>query len=85
MADSPDGISGPLRNLRSEAHVELKHANQAYTQCVSKSFLPGWLKGEQLQVNEVCGAQYEDMMEKHAAIYGESPMPFGSAQLPQVQ
>ena len=77
MDNSPrESIEGPLRNLRSEGHVELKQANLVYADCVSKSFLPGWLKGENLQVNEVCASQYEDMMEKHATIYGESPMPF---------
>ena len=48
MAESPDGITGPLRNLRSEAHIELKQANIAYTECVSKLFMPAWLKGEAL-------------------------------------
>ena len=30
-----NGITGPYRNLRSEAHVELKKANLAYTNCVT--------------------------------------------------
>ena len=77
-----DGISAQPRNLRSEAHVSLKVANMAYTECVTKSFLPKWLKGESLQINEVCGAQYEDMMEKHAGIYGELPMPLSTLTLP---
>lgn len=75
-------IEGPIRNLRSEAHIELKQANLAYTSCVTKSFMPKWLSGEKLQINEVCGSQYEDMMEKHAGVYGESPMPFKTYQLP---
>ena len=69
-------IEGPLRNLRTEDHIELKKANISYAECVTKSFMPAWMNGENLQVNEVCSAQYEDMMEKNAAIYGESPMPF---------
>ena len=76
-------IEGPLRNLRSEAHIELKSANLAYTECVTSKFLPGWLKGENLQINEVCASQYEDMMAKHSGIYGESPMPFKPISLPQ--
>ena len=70
------GIEGPLRNLRSEAHIELKKANVVYTECVTTKFMPGWLKGESLQINEVCASEYEDMMAKHSGIYGESPMPF---------
>ena len=81
--EKPYTLEGPIRNVRSEAHVELKQANLAYTECFTKNFMPRWLKGEQMQVNEVCGAQYDDMMEKHAGIYGESPMPFRSFQLPQ--
>lgn len=80
-----DKIPGDLRSLRTEGHIELKQANIAYTDCVTKSFLPGWLKGESLQVNEVCGSQYDDMMEKQAAIYGESPMPFQTLKLPAAQ
>ena len=77
MDNSPrENIEGPLRNLRSEGHIELKQANIAYADCVAKSFMPAWLNGENLQVNEVCGTQYESMMEKNAEIYGESPMPF---------
>lgn len=81
-----DGIFGTLRNLRSEDHLELKKANMMYSECVSKSFMPRWLKGEAgLQINEVCGGQYEDMMEKQGALYGEDPMPFGTLQLPASQ
>ena len=69
-----NSVEGPLRNLRSEDHVALKQANLAYTDCVAKSFMPRWLSGEGIQINEVCGAQYEDMMEKHGAIYEASPI-----------
>ena len=47
----------------------------AYTACVSKQFMPQWLAGESVQINEVCGAEYETMQELHAGIYGEVPMP----------
>lgn len=80
-----DGFFGPLRNLRSEDHVALKKANIAYTSCISKSFMPRWLAGEGLQINEVCAAEYEDMMEKHSGIYGEAPMPIQSLKLPDAQ
>ena len=36
----------PLRNLRTESHVELKQANLVYNECFTKSFMPRWLKGE---------------------------------------
>lgn len=71
------GIEGPLRNMRSEPLVELKTVNKAYNECFTKSFLPRWLKGEEgIQVSEVCGSQYEELMEKHGEVYAESPIPF---------
>ncbi len=71
MAQMRTKIEGDLRSLRTEAHIELKQANIAYTECVTKNFLPGWLKGESLQVSDVCGSLYDDMMEKQEGIYGE--------------
>ena len=76
-------LEGAIRNVRDEAHVELKKANIVYTECVNKQFLPAWLKGESLQLNtDVCSAEYEDMMEKNSAIYGEFPLPFQSLKIP---
>ena len=75
-------IEGELHNVRTEDHIALKQANIAFTDCVTKSFLPGWLKGESLQVQDVCGSQYDDMMEKHEGVYGENPMPFQTLKLP---
>lgn len=71
------------KNLRTEAHVELKQANIAFTECFTNSFLPRWLKGEKLQVSEVCGSQLEEMQEKDDAVYGETPMPIRPLTLPQ--
>ena len=64
------------RNLRTEGHVELKKANNEWTTCIANSFLPQFLKGEAVSVDEVCVEQREKMMELTEAIYGESPMPF---------
>ena len=76
-------LGGEPRNLRTDAHVELKQANIEYTKCVNTDFLPQWLKGAALNINEVCGSQYESMMEKNAEVYGESPIPFRTFTLPQ--
>ena len=81
--DMSNSLEGATRNIRDEAHIELKKANIVYTDCVSKQFLPAWLKGESLQLNtDVCGAEYEDMLEKNSAIYGEFPMPFQTLKIP---
>ena len=50
------GIEGTPRNLRSEPFVELKQSNLAYNECFTKSFMPRWLKGEEIDVSEVCGS-----------------------------
>ena len=89
MQDLPaasTGIEGPIRNLRTEPMVELKQSNRVYNECFSKQFLPRWLKGEQVNVGEMCGAQYDDLLEKHLAAYDTtSPIPFSTFQLPTAQ
>ena len=58
IMNTPEGAGpltdDPLRNLRSEAHVELKSANRAWMDCITKNFLPQWLNGEKLNIEEVC-------------------------------
>ena len=79
-------VEGPIRNLRTEPFVDLKQSNRAYNDCFSNSFLPRWLKGEQVNVSEVCGSQYDDLMEKHLAAYDNtSPIPFRTFQVPTTQ
>ena len=80
------GIEGPIRNLRTETMIELKQSNRVYNECFSKTFLPRWLKGEQVNVSELCGAQYDDLLEKHLAAYDTtSPIPFRTFQLPTAE
>ena len=81
-APRPSG-SGPVENLRSEAHIELKNANIVFNNCLSKNFLPAWLKGADLQLSEVCGAELEDMQEKHSTVYGERPSPIADIRMPR--
>lgn len=42
------------QNLRTEAHLELKKANNDWSDCISKNFLPQWLQGASLSIEEVC-------------------------------
>ena len=46
-----------LRNLKTEGHQELRAANREWSDCVAKNFLPQWLSGAQLNVEEVCAAE----------------------------
>jgi hypothetical protein len=64
------------QNLRTEAHVELKKANNEWTTCIAKTFMPAWLQGDSLSIEDVCVEQREKMTELTEAVYGEKPMPF---------
>ena len=54
----PGGSSGmnvaTAKNLRSEAHVDLKQANKEFNDCLTQQFMPKWLAGEKLNLTEVC-------------------------------
>lgn len=65
------------QNLRTEAHLELKKANNEWTDCVAKNFLPKWLAGEAIDLETVCPS--ETMLSLSEAMYAEKPLPFKSA------
>ena len=45
-----------LKNLQTEAHIELKTANREWSDCVTNNFMPQWLKGDKINVQDVCGS-----------------------------
>ena len=63
------------KNLRSPEHHELKQANNAWTECISKNFLPQWLNGQNITAEEVCAEPLARMQEADEAVYGERAMP----------
>lgn len=69
-----------LQNLRTDAHMELKRANIEWSDCVSKEFLPQWLAGAALSIEEVCPNENAKRIELDAGVYGDFPMPFRSYQ-----
>ena len=71
-----------ITNVRTEAHVELKQANRDWNDCISKNFLPQWLAGQKLNIEEVCVDQKQRMEEADAAVYAESPLPVKMFTLP---
>ena len=73
------------KNLRSEAHVELKDANRAFNECLANIFMPKWIAGEKLQLTEVCQESYERMQSADEAVYGERPMNIKPVTLPEAQ
>ena len=67
------------RNMRTEERFALKKANVSWNTCVAEKFLPGWLNGENLNVNEVCKEELETMKEQDVQNYPELPFQFQKA------
>ena len=42
------------KQVPADARAELKQANEDFTECISKNFLPKFLKGDAIKVEEVC-------------------------------
>jgi hypothetical protein len=61
-------------NFRNETRTELKMANKAWIDCVSKNFLNQWLSGADVKINEVCVDEHTRMTELDTEVY--EPMPF---------
>ncbi len=61
------------KNLRSEPKVQLKQANKAWTDCISKNFLGQWLNGADITVNDVCQEELARMRELDEQVYGTLP------------
>lgn len=61
------------RNIRTEEKLGLKQANKEWIDCITRDYLPKWLKGSDISINDVCKSEYEKMSEADKAIYGELP------------
>lgn len=68
-----------VKNFRNDEQLALKQANNAWSNCVAQNFLPQWLKGDKLSIEEVCQAEWTAMKELDDTLYAETPMPFKSA------
>jgi len=65
-----------IKNLRTEELVELKKANNAWTECISKNFMGQWLAGENIAIDSVCTNELSKMNELNDAAFEKNPMPF---------
>ena len=61
------------KNMRSEAKVELKMANKRWADCVAQKFLPDWLSGKSVTLNEVCTEELQTMQDLDSQIYPDFP------------
>ena len=64
------------QNTRTPEKTELKRLTNVWNMCVSKQFLPRWLAGESVTINEVCTGEYAAMTSLTNEVYAEKPMPF---------
>ena len=54
--DEEDDQHYEIMNMRTEGFTELKKANRVYNECFTKTFMPRWFAGENVQVAEVCAS-----------------------------
>ena len=65
------------KNLRTPGLHALKQANVQWSECVAKNFMPQWLAGNNITLNDVCQDEYSKMTELDAENY--PPLPFKPA------
>lgn len=65
-----------IKNLRTEELVELKKANNAWTECITKNFMGKWLAGESITIDSVCTNELSKMNELNDAAFEKNPIPF---------
>ena len=71
-----------IKNLQSEAHIELKTANREWSDCVTNNFLPKWLSGAKINIEDVCASQQARMDTANEAVYGDNSLPVKMFELP---
>jgi hypothetical protein len=57
--------------VRSEDRVELKALNNAFTNCISSNFLPKFLAGESVNINDFCVDERTKMLDLDRQVYNE--------------
>ena len=62
------------KSVRTPELLALKQANIKWSECVTANFLPKWLEGESISLNEVCQEEYSQMIELDGA--NKPPLPF---------
>ncbi len=60
------------KDVKGDARAQLKDANRAYTECISKEFLGRFLAGEKVQLDNFCKPERSLMSELDQQIYGKN-------------
>ena len=58
------------KEIKGDVKANLKEANRAYTECVSKEFLGRFLAGEKVSLDNFCIAERKLMTELDQSVYG---------------
>ena len=61
------------KNLRNQSKTDLKQANIAWSECIVKNYLPDFLNGKNISVNDVCQDEYAKMTELDGENYPTLP------------
>jgi len=65
------------KEIKGDVRTQLKDANRAYTECISKEFLGRFLAGEKVSVDNFCISERQKMTELDESVYGkQSPLTF---------
>lgn len=67
-------ITETSKNVAIQAkRNQLKALNRDYTECLAKEYIPRWLGGEQLNVQDFCQQEYSKMISLDREIFGDLP------------
>ena len=56
--------------LDKDLKAQLKVANTAYTECISKEFLGRFLEGQKVSLEEFCISERQKMVDLDIKVYG---------------
>ncbi len=60
------------KELKGDERAQLKDANRAYTECISKEFLGRFLAGEKVSLENFCIPERKLMTELDHTVYGKN-------------
>jgi hypothetical protein len=60
------------KDIKGDVRTQLKDANRAYTECISKEFLGRFLAGEKVTLENFCIQERARMKELDETVYGKN-------------
>ena len=62
------------KEIKGDVRAQLKDANRAYTECISKEFLGRFLAGEKVTLDNFCVSERTKMKDLDESVYGKNQM-----------